>query len=407
MFDLNEIVFSLTRAVDGINPKFDFHSRMVTYTALTINKRLGDNGLNPQDVLLASLLHDIGVVRLRQREVTCFLEDIPKNYFNHETLGSDLLKKYKFFASLSKAIYYHHLNYEKIKNIEDEVPLLSQIIHISDRIAVTFVTNCNSYYDIKNAKKYVIEFLSAKKGINFNPEIVDLFLDNMRNYEEFWLNLFFIRDLNFKNLVKDFFISPFYLDEDDLKEIVPFFGEIIDSHSSFTKCHSIFVANLSYLIGDNLLLSEREKNLLYLSGYLHDLGKIYVPVDILEKPGPLDKGEREIVSLHPYFTRKILSDITDFDEVADIASNHHERLDGSGYPRALKSEEISLSSKILMICDIMASFLEDRPYRSAYGFIDTLGILKDWANSGKIDLNLVDKIYTIRQDLENYLQLSL
>lgn len=400
MYNLNEIVFSVTRAVDGINPKFNFHSRMVAYTALTICDRWDNNSLKKEDVLLSSLLHDIGVVRLRQKELSSFLENIPKQYYEHEKIGSKILYKYEKLSHLSKPIAYHHLSWDKTNEVNDEVPLLAHVLHISDRVAVNFITNCESYYSIKKSKENVVDFLIKNKAKNFSPEIVDLFLDKIVNYEEFWLNLYFIGDLDFKNIEKDFFISPNYLDEYELKKIVPFFGEIIDSHSSFTKCHSVFVANISYLVGDFLGLSEHEKNLLYISGYLHDLGKIYVPNEILEKPGPLNTEEREIISLHPYFTRKILSNIKDFSEIADIASNHHERADGSGYPRGLKNEELSMASKILMICDILASFLENRPYRNACDVQHTINLLDNWAKNGKLDYNLVKKISEIKIDID-------
>ncbi|MCX7991143.1 MAG: HD domain-containing protein [Proteobacteria bacterium] len=399
MYNLNEIVFSITRAVDGINPKFDFHSRMVAYTALTIFSKWENNGLKAEDVLLSALLHDIGVVRLKQKEVTSFLETIPKKYYDHEQAGAKIVQKYKYLSHLAESINFHHLSWSNAKSLDREVPVISHIINLSDRISVNFVINCSNYYDIKEGKKAVIDLIKNNRGTNFSPELADLFLDKIQNYEEFWLNLFFIRDLDFKTLVRTFFINPIYLDEVELKETVPFFGEIIDSHSSFTKCHSVFVAKVAYLIGDYLGLSEHEKNLLYISGYLHDLGKIFVPVEILEKRGPLDKEEREIISLHPFFTRKILNNISDFQEIADIASNHHERIDGSGYPRSLKGDEISISSKILMICDILASFLEKRPYRSALSLEETIEILMDSANNGKLDRGLVDKISKIKQDL--------
>lgn len=405
MYNLNEIVFSITRAVDGINPKFNYHSRMVAYTALTISKRLNKSILELEDVLLASLLHDIGVVSLKQREISIFLESIPKVYFDHEKKGEEILAKYGYLSHLAKTIKYHHLSWNKISEVKDDIPLLSHIIHVADRVAVNFAINCKNCYEIKNAKQNIIDFLKKNKGKNFSPELVDLILDDIAGYEEFWANLFFIADLDFKDIEREFFIKPKYIDVAGLKKIVPFFGEIIDSHSSFTKCHSIFVANIAYYFSDILGLSEHEKNLMCISGYLHDLGKIYVPKEILDKPGTLTKKERDIVILHPYFTRKILSSITDFDEIADIASSHHERIDGSGYPRGLKNDEISFFSRILMICDIMASFLESRPYRNALTLNDTFKVLFEFAYDKKIDLSLLKKMYDKRSDLKNLLHL--
>lgn len=105
---------------------------------------------------------------------------------------------------------------------------------------------------------------------------------------------------------------------------------------------------------------------------LHDIGKIYVPADILNKPGKLANIEMVIIKTHPEVGFDILKTIPFERPVAEIVFQHHERLDGSGYPRGLKGREILLEAKILAIADVVEAIASHRPYRPARGIIEAL-----------------------------------
>ena len=109
---------------------------------------------------------------------------------------------------------------------------------------------------------------------------------------------------------------------------------------------------------------------------VHDLGRVAVPARIWQKPGPLSTDEREQVRLHPYHGERILGRAPCLAGLAAVAGAHHERLDGSGYPKGLKGDEICLNARIVMIADVVDAITSDRPYRPRREVEDAIKILK-------------------------------
>jgi PAS domain S-box-containing protein/putative nucleotidyltransferase with HDIG domain len=133
-----------------------------------------------------------------------------------------------------------------------------------------------------------------------------------------------------------------------------------------TQGHSIRVAEATLHLARVLGVNEDELVEIRRGALLHDIGKIAVPDHILLKPGPLDERELEIMRMHPVYAYEMLSPIKFLRSALEIPYNHHERWDGSGYPRGLRGDSIPLSARIFAIIDVWDSLLSDRPYRSAW-----------------------------------------
>lgn len=144
-------------------------------------------------------------------------------------------------------------------------------------------------------------------------------------------------------------------------------------HDSYTVSHSNGVARLSAEIGRQMGLPDEQTWLLELASLVHDIGKIEVPRSIIEKPGRLTESEYEIVKDHCEAGYEILQVIPTPWPIAEIARQHHERLDGSGYPRGLKGAEILFEAQIVAVADVTESMLSRRPYRSAHGLDFVMG----------------------------------
>ena len=120
-------------------------------------------------------------------------------------------------------------------------------------------------------------------------------------------------------------------------------------------------------IGEKLGLSPTRLRSLAIGGLLHDIGKLSIPEAILQKPGPLDDDEYDVVKQHPERGRELLNELGGFDDaVGRLVLDHHERLDGSGYPRALAGDELDLSTRILAVCDVYDALVSRRAYRPAW-----------------------------------------
>eukprot|EP00903_Cladosiphon_okamuranus_P002540 g2538.t1 len=162
----------------------------------------------------------------------------------------------------------------------------------------------------------------------------------------------------------------------------------VELHHSHTFCHTLMVTGHATNFAQLLGLSKEEQSLLGLGGLVHDLGKVKIPLSILDKPGKLSDAERQLVNRHPVFSREILKDSTEVpSEAYDIAVSHHEFLDGSGYPDGLKGNEISNLVRITTICDIYSALTEKRAYKDAMSPRQAFAVMLDMG--GKLDSRLL------------------
>jgi putative nucleotidyltransferase with HDIG domain len=147
---------------------------------------------------------------------------------------------------------------------------------------------------------------------------------------------------------------------------------------SSTEEHTRRVAALAVEVGEALGLSGARLRDLAIGGLLHDVGKLSVPSSILQKPGPLDDDEFEVIKQHPQQGRELLAELGGFDEeVGRLVLDHHERLDGSGYPRGLSGAELDLETRILAVCDVYDALVSPRVYRAAWTNGKALALLQE------------------------------
>jgi putative nucleotidyltransferase with HDIG domain len=147
-----------------------------------------------------------------------------------------------------------------------------------------------------------------------------------------------------------------------------------------TEEHTRRVATLAVQLGERLGLSPSRLRTLAIGGLLHDIGKLSVPSEILSKPGPLDDDEFAVIKEHPERGRELLAELGGFDEpVRRLVLDHHERLDGSGYPRGLRGKELDISTRILAVCDVYDALVSVRAYRPPWSQEQALDLLRDGA----------------------------
>jgi putative nucleotidyltransferase with HDIG domain len=166
------------------------------------------------------------------------------------------------------------------------------------------------------------------------------------------------------------------LDDDWLDDIAAAFGQVVDSKSPFTSGHRARVATIAEALARRLGVADARRRWLRRGALLHDVGKLGVSNAILDKPGPLDDDEWACMRQHPVHTEDILGRIGAFAELARVAGAHHERLDGTGYPRRLTADRIALETRIITTADVFDAISADRPYRSAVPIPQTLELMR-------------------------------
>jgi putative nucleotidyltransferase with HDIG domain len=139
----------------------------------------------------------------------------------------------------------------------------------------------------------------------------------------------------------------------------------LDARDQYTAGHSAAVAIYARDIAQRMGLSEEQQDLVHLCGLVHDIGKIGLPAGLLEKPGPLTLEERRQMEQHSEIGERILRNVDDYSEIADVVRSHHERIDGMGYPDGISSDDIPLLARIIGVADAYDAMTSDRPYREA------------------------------------------
>jgi putative two-component system response regulator len=180
-----------------------------------------------------------------------------------------------------------------------------------------------------------------------------------------------------------------------IRNVIFSLANTVEAKDRYTQGHIERVSNLSASIGRRCGLTEAEIEALKLGGALHDVGKIAVPDQILNKPGPLAPEEWEIMKRHTDIGFKICLPLKDNLGMAlSVVRHHHEKLDGSGYPDSLKADQIPMVARIMAVVDIYDALITDRPYRKGMSRADAIRILEEEGQKGKLDQSVIDHLKT-------------
>ena len=319
------LLSGLVKIVNMINPAFDRHHEQVAYLSYMIAKEIGFSQKEYKNLIYAALLHDIGSIMFDDFDQQQSIQDIEKRAKELEIYSSRLIEGFADAGDISEIVSYSQSSWKNILDKDNVNVILGNILHISDYV----VTMINEEKTIINQAKDIINYILYFKD-DFKKEILDIFL-KVSSQEYVWM------DVKYNPEFLKFFIDDLGdIDIDELINITRFISRLIDYRSAFTVMHSAGVAASASALAELSHMNELDQKKMLVSGYLHDIGKLRVPKSILEKPGKLNEEEFNIIKEHPYYTRLILMGIEGFEEIADWASLHHEKLNGNGYPFCLK-----------------------------------------------------------------------
>jgi len=176
--------------------------------------------------------------------------------------------------------------------------------------------------------------------------------------------------------------------------------ETLKSHDSYTFVHALKVSSFMTLFGVMLGLKEGDLQLLSQAGLFHDVGKRETPVDVLNFPGKLEAGAWKVMQEHPSISEQILADSFDVPkEIVHVAGRHHEKMDGTGYPRGLKGSEIDDLSAICAIADVYSGLTDKRSYKPPFTTEKTLAIMRSMSG-GHLEPHFLDRFITMIMDRE-------
>jgi putative nucleotidyltransferase with HDIG domain len=339
-----------------------------------------------QDILLLSLFSNIGSYRFILPNFTSSINDImERNY----TYSYYFLKYMSPFGSNTKFLLFFNSRYN---------PLLAQkIIQAEYAHLIFFATRVESYLR-KNNYLYNPEDIAALDPAESGPDYVKLFLeaDKQRNIVNN------IRDDSFLTMIDEWSRSISY-DYNDTFKLVKMLIYIMDFKSTATVTHTINTSCLAAAIGQRMHCTPQEIDELYTAGILHDIGKMAIDSRLLEYPAKLSAEDMEIMRTHVEEGISIFHKIIPL-KIESVASRHHEKLDGSGYPGKLSAKDLSLQDRILTAADITSALTDIRSYKESFPKEKTVRIITEMAESGQLDSEVTECITGGFDSLKNEIE---
>lgn len=374
----------------------DMHGKRVAYISVCMAERFGIEGEALQDLAVCALMHDNALTQYIYEE---FHNDLSKagtaemterQLGIHCIYGEENLKKFPFKTNVESVILYHHENADgtgPFGKTWTEIPLFARIIHLCDMVDCV----AGAEYPSETEKwNFVRNYLDRYTDQLFDKACVDAFLHVFSEEKLGDLRGADLEKLLWEKIPR----TKQECDETVCYDLAEMFGKIIDYKSEFTSRHSLGVASKAAELAAFLGYDKEDVLKMYLAGTFHDIGKMAVGNEILEKPGRLTQEEFSKMKNHAGYTYLILSEVEDFEDVRDWAALHHEKLDGSGYPFGKTAAELNEPERIMACVDIYQALTEDRPYKKGMTHEQSCAILDDMAQKGQLDKKITNLIRT-------------
>lgn len=361
MYDILRKSFSI------LNPQLMHHSERTAY--ILYKMLLAEGRMNNQemaDYVLIALLHDIGTCKLEY--IDHWAEYEKNDVWPHSIYGFLFLKYLSPLESKAEIVLYHHLDYNKHYVIKSQYIKIAEYLFMADKMDVVMSMPGTLESD----------YLQKYRNIKFSAEALALFLKANAQYKV-------LDNLKHDDYLKelDELIASVNFSEEYKRKFLQMLVYIIDFRSEHTVIHTLATTIFAQELGEMMHLTAQEKYNLYYGALLHDIGKIAIPLSILEAPGRLTPKEMDIMKKHVEITDHILTGIVD-DDVREIAIRHHEKIDGSGYFRGLKGEQLTKPQRIVAVADIISALYGKRSYKEAFDIDKIKEIIKSDADNNKI-----------------------
>jgi len=377
---LFDFLSSLSGALDLMSPEVVGHHKRVAYLAARLGKMLGATRAERTELFMAALLHDVGGFSRQSRLAALSFET---DGGRHAELGYRLLRTNPLLESAALIVRHHHTPHASFSSLDEPARklFLASVLNLADRVDVL------TFRQEKINPAWVMERLRTRSGGHFDPKVMEA-LDTLAGGSAFWEPL---RSANpTEALCAD--TEQFQargMSRAQLMQASTAFSQIIDFRSRFTATHSRGVSESAVCLSEKAGMPPADQTAMRLAGDLHDLGKLAVPTEIIDKPGPLDEAEKAVMRRHPELSEAILASVPGLGKVTAWASQHHEQPGGQGYPHHISGAALPLGSRIMNVADVFTALREDRPYRAGLNNGQVLGILQKMAKEEALDPEIV------------------
>ena len=389
--DLDRVVLALSDALDFIGVDDVGHGHRVGLMAVMCAGGLEWPEARIHHLLQAGLLHDCGVSSTREHR-NLVNEIMWDGEHAHCERGFAYLGGVPSLAHLAPVVLEHHTPWEQLRHrgVEGTVALHANLIHLVDRADAVRMRGVAE-------GRPVVDVLSRYEGSHFAPELMEVFRE-LAMREAFW---FVQEEPSLRERVQQHLSAapPVILSPTEIKALAAMFGRIIDAKSPYTERHSVGVARVAMRLARHFGLDAATQDQLEVAALLHDIGKLRVPDELLDKQGPLTADERRRMARHAFDTFEVLRRAFGDGPVARWAAFHHEYVSGQGYPFHLENGNLPLEARIVAVADVLQALAQRRPYRQPLAPEEIIAILDGMVFGGKLDRQVVE---VVKNDLTAY-----
>ena len=369
----NNISGLIERTLNYVDPRLVDHGKRVAslvYGMLAVQKKYSAKDI--QDICILAMLHDIGAYKTE--EINRMAQFESEDIWEQSIYGYVFLDNLSPLKNWARAVMFHHVAAVHLPDtLEDRIREAAQMISLADRVDIYLQEHPDSHN--------LFGYLDRVRGSKFDGSILDLFYEADN---QFSMLACLDEEKDFHKILPDVRLS-----EQECEDYLRMMIYAIDFRSQHTVTHTITTTRISCCAARHMGLSEEQIHNIFYGALLHDLGKIGIPVEILEYPGRLSNQAMAIMRTHVDRTEEILGGTIE-EGITRIALRHHEKLDGSGYPRGLCGEELTIEERIVAVSDIVSALLGTRSYKEAFSKNRTLSIIEEQAREGKIDKSVVE-----------------
>ena len=341
----------IQRALNCVDSRLVDHGLRVGAIMDAMLEAAGWEPARRRDACLMALMHDIGAYRTE--EIDRLVEFETGAVWEHSFYGYLFFKELSPLADYAEVVLYHHMPDRLFTSQDPAVRFLAQVLQVADRVDMLLLEHPRAGAD------EVAHALENAPAGQFSREATALFQEAERSTG-------LLGRLHGGFDVEDALrkVSA-AADPDDATAFLDMLVHVIDFRSRHTVTHTVTTAWTAYEIARRLMEDEAERGRVYCAALLHDVGKIGIPLGILEKPGRLDAREMAVMRTHVTLTESILAGCVPLD-IAAAAARHHEKLDGSGYPRGLEAADLQMADRIIAVADIVSALVGTRSYKEAF-----------------------------------------
>lgn len=370
-------IFLLMRdTLKVIHPRLMEHGSRVAYM---VYKMLEDRGgyeeFELADIVMLVTLHDIGAYKTEAGDkMNDMLRYESRESMAHSIYGYLFFKYLSPIKDLSKVIMYHHTDYEQLLKIDYEYKDLAAYINIAEKMDI---------YSNVMGSQFDMTMFQKQAGTKLSKEGLELFYRSAKKHDIFDK----IKSGDYKKELDDI-VDYMIFSNEDKKQLLEMLIYCIGFRSKFYVVDTFKTVCICGEIADRMLMSENEKEKLYYGALIHDIGMVAIPREIVYAPRKLTQEEMKLVRTHVDVTRKILRGRME-KSVTEIALAHHERGDGSGYPKKLKDFQMNQQQKILQVADTIVALTNERSYREPVHKDKVIVILDEKAARNQMNNHVV------------------